>query len=155
MDIELTLIDATPLDDGWVEKPFATVSGFDHVWWQGNADGPVLFGAFTEHGNEVGRVQIRLDSGLGETYPTWDRPPGGATEIELFEVRQDLRGSGVGTAAVAQLLAELPRPLALYSRNDASDGFWRRCGWSEHLDADITDYNPDGARPMSLFVSPN
>jgi len=82
---------------------------------------------------------------------------GGATEVDLLEVRADLRGTGLrlGSKAVALIEEAFPGPYVALSLNTNTDGFWRRIGWREHDHADAAEARADGARlPAQLFAFP-
>lgn len=155
MNLTLTLLEGTRGPHEWVEKPFEPVPGFSNNWWTGSAKGPLVFCSFAhETYGEVARAQVRPASTVGEAYPTWDRPREGASEIDLFEVRIDLQGNGIGHDAVPVLLTQFPPPVIALSLDRSSERFWRSLGWAEHAQPDAADYHPEGPKPAALFVWP-
>lgn len=113
------------------------------------------------HG-EVARAELRLNSDVGVAYPTYAIPYGGATEILLLQVRDDLtsrslsgRGLRVGEASVARIRETMPGPFVALSRGPDTDGFWRRqIGWQEHDHADRPgQWEHDAMLPMQLFAA--
>jgi hypothetical protein len=138
------------------EKPFAVESGFNPAWWNtGLVKGPVAWCSARDLGvGEIARAQIKIRSFVGEAYPTRRIPRHGATEIDLIEVRVDLRGGGraIGRSFVAMIKAEFPGPYVALSLDEGSDGFWRRLGWVEHDHPDAADHRARGGGvPAVLF----
>jgi hypothetical protein len=80
-------------------------------------------------------AKVKPWSRAGVEYPTYSIPSDGATEIDLIEVRQDLRGTGhhYGCAAVNCLVEAFGTPAIAMSLDEDSDGFWRALGWQEHV----------------------
>lgn len=105
----------------------------DRFWWLDTAHTPAAWCRFTDGKVEVARAKVLFGSRFGAPYPTWVVPPTGATQIELLAVRDSLRGCGIGSAAVDLLATAFPSPLIAMSRDDRSDRFWSRLGWTEHL----------------------
>jgi hypothetical protein len=156
VDLTFSRLDVAPVSHEWTQKPFLDSPGFSSTWWVGGAKGPLVFCSFMmKPVGEVARAQVKPRSSTGEAYPSWTRPRLGSTEIDLLEVRTDLRGRGIGREAVARLLVELPLPFIVLSLNQQSDAFWRSLGWAEHTHADAADYHPEGPRPALLFVRPD
>src|SRR5690348_8826455 len=131
MILRLSRLEGAPLAGEWITKPFRQNPGFSGSWWLGDAKGPLVFCSLTtdDHG-EVARAQIKLRSTLGVAYPTYTRPPLGSTEIDLVEVRSDLRGRGLGHEVVDGLLVEFPPPHIACSLDERSNDFWRSLGWT-------------------------
>jgi hypothetical protein len=156
--LEMTLLDAAAQSDGWVQKPFGITDGFKSTWWVGSAKGPAVWCSVADAAlGEVARAQVKLRSFVGAAYPTRPLPAGGATEIDLLEVREDLRhgGLGIGRDVVAMIGAAFPGPYVALSLDATSDGFWRRLGWREHDHESAAAARADGARlPAVLFESP-
>lgn len=153
VDLRLSLLEGTPIFRDHVGKPFTHHPGFADSWWIGDAKAPVVFCSFTtELFGEVARAQLRPNSDMGMAYPTYRRPPAGATEIDLFEVRTDLQGHGIGREAVARVLEEFPGICIALSLNKRSDGFWQSLGWSGHTHEDAEEYHTEGPGPALLFV---
>lgn len=147
VNVILSLLEGTPLSEGVIARPFTPDPGFDDRWWLGIAKGDVVFCSLTTDAcGEVARAQIRLHSTLGAAYPTYTRPRHGSTEIDLLEVRTDLRGRGLGREAVDRLLVGFLPPYVALSLDNRSDDFWRSLGWTEHI-------HPHD-RGRSLFVQP-
>lgn len=147
VDLSLSRLEGEAIADGMTEKPFLPDPGFREHWWSGIAKGAVVFYTFTTPAwGEVARAQVRLQSTLGEAYPTFTQARLGSTEIELLEVRADLQGKGVGRAAVVALVTQFPPPCVALSLDPRSDEFWRSIGWTEHV-------HPDD-RGRALFVHP-
>ncbi|MCW2814889.1 MAG: hypothetical protein JWN84_2344 [Nocardioides sp.] len=156
MHIDLSVLKGTPLDPGWIRKPFVTTTGFRDSWWLEQAQQPLNFyiAHNAEHG-EVARVQVSLSTTSGDAYPTWTRPDNGGAEIDLLEVRSDLRGQSIGTATIERVQSALAVPLIAISLNAASDAFWRALGWTEHLHEDVeTDDDDRDDSASLLFASP-
>lgn len=154
VDLTLTFVEATARDHDWVTKPFVDTPGFDRFWWTGQCPGPVAFASFADGGRgEVARAHIKLESRTGLAYPTWDRPEGGAIEIDLIEVRVDARGDGVGGAAVAKLVETYGAPIIALAKNDDAEKFWRKqTGWVEHPRETDPDDGPHAPKGMPLFL---
>lgn len=148
MNLRLSILEGAPLSDNWTTKPFMQTRGFNDDWWVGTAKRPVVFCSFTtDHQGEVARAQIRPRSPLGAAYPTYTRSQRDSTEIDLLEVRADLRDQCFGHAVVDRLLAEFPPPCIAASLNGESARFWRSLGWAEHA-------HPN-ERGATLFVQPD
>ncbi|GAA1143126.1 hypothetical protein GCM10009630_46960 [Kribbella jejuensis] len=157
MHLEMTLIDSAAQSARWVQKPFGNTRGFNPNWWVGSAKSPAVWCSVTDAAmGEVARAQVKTRSLVGVAYPTRRVPVGGATEIHLLEVREDLRRGcrGIGRAVVAMLEEAFPGPLLALSLDATSDGFWRRLGWNEHDHEDAAGRRAEGARPpANLFES--
>jgi hypothetical protein len=137
-------------------KPFAATPGFNPVWWTyGDVRGPLAWCSVTDPDlGEIARAQIKLRSVVGEAYPTRPIPRGGATEIDLIEVRADLRGRGlgIGRSVLALIKEAFAGPYVALSLDEGSDGFWRRIGWAEHDHPDADEARACGAGvPAVLF----
>lgn len=116
---------------------------FNSSWWQhGSAKSPVSYGRFLDADEEVARVKVLPGAGEYSGYETWRCPRGGATEIELIEVRIDLRTSGhrYGQRAVEEIVRHFGEPVVAMSLDDNSDGFWRSLGWTAHVHPDADEY---------------
>lgn len=156
MNLELELLEPERLTDEWVTRPFAPDSRFNPSWWTGDAKGPLAFCAFSALPvGEVARAQVKLASDVGAAYPTYARPRLGSTEVDLFEVRPDLRGTGIGRTAVDLLLLTFEHPLVALSLNRRSDEFWRKIGWVAHHHVDAANYDPADRRTDLFFVQPH
>ncbi|MEN3268635.1 hypothetical protein [Pseudonocardia sp.] len=158
MHLEMTLLDAAAQSNRWVQKPFGITDGFNPTWWVGSAKGPAVWCSVADVAlGEVARAQVKPRSFVGAAYPTRPLPAGGATEIDLLEVREHLRrsGLGIGRDVVAMIEEAFPGPYVALSLDATSDGFWRRLGWSEHDHGDAADARADGAKLAAvLFESP-
>lgn len=158
MELELVPVGSAIAGD-YAAKPFVTHVGFNEYWWSGSfVEGPVEWYRVDDATlGEVARVELKLNSHFGDFYPTRPAlPPQGATCISLLEVRQDLRRgtANVGRRVVQELRNTVPGVMLAESKDDASDGFWRRIGWQEHLhreDCEVTDTAQP--RHCSLFSS--
>jgi hypothetical protein len=97
---------------------------------------------------EVGRAKILPGSRSYAGYETSLCPRGGATEIDLIEIRRDLRRSGrpYGARAVQAIAQTYGEPLIALSLDEMSDGFWRSLRWTAHN-------HPDGDQYRVLFAS--
>lgn len=156
--VAITATELAPISiaPGIVAKPFPTDPGFSASWWDGVAKGRVSFYSISGEGYaELARAQVKLGSDYGIAYPAWSRPSGGASEIELFEVRVDLRRTGLGTAATSALLRALSAPVIASSLNAETDRFWRSLGWEEYAHPEADEYHPEGPKPAVLFVRPD
>lgn len=154
----LRIAELTPesLGDEWIRKPFIDADGFSADWWMGLAVGPLrFFSFFDDLLGEVARAQVKVASDAGDRYPTRPHPELEATEIALLEVRDDLRwsGRGIGRSVVAALERIFVPPFIAVSRDVASDGFWRRLGWSEHVHEETEQLRSEGAELPSLLFS--
>lgn len=119
---------------------------FNPAWWdRGSAKSPVSYCQLLEVGEEVARAKILPRAGSYLDYPSWHSPPGGVTEVDLIEVRPDLRCTGLryGARAVEMIGVRYGRPMVAMSLDESSDGFWRRLGWLEHRRLD-----DEGARRL-------
>ncbi|HTW16626.1 MAG TPA: hypothetical protein VMF51_15920 [Nocardioides sp.] len=154
MTLTLTFVKALESEHACVSKPYLDLPGFRVGWWTGQCHGQVAFASFTdEFGVEVARAQIKLEALTGLAYPTWDRPEGGVTEIDLIEVRDTARGSGLGTEAVHLLVAAYGPPVIALAKNESAEAFWRQQpGWVEHLRETDSDDGPEAPKGMPLFV---
>lgn len=122
---------------------------FNPTWWRnGSAKSPVSYCQFMENGVEVGRAKILPESRSYTGYVTWTCPPAGATEIDLIEIRPDLRRSRrrYGSQVVEAIARRYGRPVIALSLDETSDGFWRSLRWAEHT-------LPDDDRAKTLFTS--
>ncbi len=97
-----------------------------------------------DKGEEVGRAKVLPSSQSYGGYATWACPAPGATEIDLIEVRADLRrlGRNYGRQAVQAY----GQPVIVMSLDETSDAFWRSIGWTAHT-------HPDGDPHRVLFTS--
>lgn len=122
---------------------------FNLDWWRGgSATSPVSFCRFVEGEEEVGRAKILPRAGIYAGYTTWSCPSGGTTEIDLIEIRPDLRRSGrhYGSRAVNAIGELYGHPVVAMSLDETSDLFWRSLGWVAHS-------HPDDGRYRTLFTS--
>src|SRR5690348_6502368 len=77
-----------------VASEYGRAPGFDPSWWHGSsAKSPVSWCRLRDGGVEVARAKVLHRSRSYSGYDTWTPPPAGATEIDLIEVREDLRRS--------------------------------------------------------------
>lgn len=147
MNLRLSVHDGFPITDEVTRRPFTHVRGFNDDWWLGTAKRPVVFCFFTtDDQGEVARAQIRPHSSLAAAYPDYTRSQRYSTEIDLLEVRADLRDHRFGHAAVDLLLAEFPSPCIAASL-EQSKRFWRSLGWAE--------FAHPNERGATLFVQPD
>lgn len=122
---------------------------FNPDWWRrASPCSPVSYCRFVVDGEEIGRAKILLGSGVYAGYDTWFCPSGGVTEIDLIEIRPDLRRSGrhYGREAVGAIGQTYGHPVVAMSLDETSDRFWRSLGWTAHT-------HPDGVRYRTLFTS--
>ena len=122
---------------------------FNGNWWHGGgAKSPVSYCHFMDAGEEVGRAKVLPRSYPYGGYTTWSCPQGGATEIDLIEIRHDFRQSDkrYGRRAVDAIAQAYGQPVIAMSLDGTSDGFWRALGWTPHR-------HPDGERFRILFSS--
>ncbi len=86
-------------------------------------------------------------------YTSWSCPQGGATEIDLIEVRVDLGKSDhrYGRRAVDLIAQHYGPPLVAMSLDETSDPFWRSLAWTAHTHPD--DNDPQYSRYRTLFTS--
>lgn len=122
---------------------------FNSTWWhRGSAKSPVSYCRFWDNGEEVGRAKILPGSHSYAGYTTWSCPPAGATEIDLIEIRPDLRRSDkrYGRQAVEIIGLTYGQPVIAMSLDETSDPFWRSIGWTSHT-------HPDGDGHRILFTS--
>lgn len=132
-----------------VYPDFDADARFHPTWWRdGSAKSPVTYCRFLDGGEEVGRAKILPGSAKYTGYITWSCPPGGVTEIDLIEIRPDLRRSSkrYGRQAVEAIAEQFGGPVAALSLDDTSDSFWRSLGWTAHT-------HPEGGRYRTLFTS--
>lgn len=128
---------------------FEADSRFNESWWHGgSAKSPVSFCSFLEDDQEIGRAKIIPGSRSYEGYTTWACPREGATEIDLIEIRPDLRRSDkhYGRKAVDAIGRVYGLPAIALSLNESSNGFWGSIGWIAHT-------NPESDRNQTLFSS--
>ena len=121
----------------------------DRTWWHGgSAKSPVSYCRMLDRGEEVGRAKVLPSSQSSVGYTTWACPAAGATEIDLIEVRADLRRSGnnYGRQAVQAIGHAYGQPVIAMSLDEASDAFWRSLRWTAHT-------HPDGDPYRVLFSS--
>lgn len=122
---------------------------FTPMWWHsGSSKSPMSYCRFLDNGEEVGRAKILPKSHSYGGYTTWSCPPAGVTEIDLIEIRPDLRRSEMryGRQAVEAIGRTYGRPVIAMSLDEASDAFWRSLEWTAHT-------HPDGDRYRILFTS--
>jgi hypothetical protein len=122
---------------------------FNPTWWRDpSAKSPVSYCRFMDGGEEVGRAKVLLGSGSYAGYTTWACPLGGVTEIDLIEIRPDLRRSikRYGRHAVEAIARHYGEPLVAMSLDQTSDIFWRSLGWTAHT-------QPEGECYRTLFTS--
>lgn len=122
---------------------------FNPAWWhRGGATSPVSYCRFLESGEEVGRAKVFPAAHSYRGYTTWNCPPRGATEIDLIEIRADLRRSHYrfGRQAVEGIGRAYGRPVIAMSLDETSDRFWEALGWTAHT-------HPDGFGYRTLYTS--
>ncbi|EGD41661.1 hypothetical protein NBCG_04032 [Nocardioidaceae bacterium Broad-1] len=127
---------------------------FDSSWWHaGSAKSPVSYCRFLDDGDEVARAKVLPRSGEYRGYTSWSCPQGGVTEIDLIEVRNDLRKTGqrYGTRAVDLIGQHFGRPIVAMSLDETSDPFWGSLAWTPHTHPD--DNDPQHSRYRTLFSS--
>lgn len=132
-----------------VHPRFVDDPRFKREWWhRGSAKSPVSFCRFLDDGEEVARAKILPGAGVYAGYTTWSCPAGGVTEIDLIEVRPDLRRSRkqLGRQAVDAIGRHYGHPVVAMSLDEESDLFWASIGWNAHT-------HPDGGRYRVLFTS--
>lgn len=116
---------------------------FNPSWWSwGSAKSPVSFCRFLDGDIEVARAKVLPGCGEYGGYTSWDCPRGGATEIDLIEVRVDLRSSDsrYGRQTVAEIAQHFGEPVVAMSLDETSDGFWQALGWTAHFHPDDDSY---------------
>lgn len=119
-----------------VVPSFGQDPGFNPSWWSSDgAKSPVVYCRFLDGDIEVARAKVLPGSGEYRGYTSWACPPGGATEIDLIEVRVDRRGGGrrYGSQAVTEIAQRFGEPVVAVSLDETSDRFWRALGWTAHL----------------------
>jgi hypothetical protein len=86
----------------------------------------------------LGRAKILPGSGEYLGYTSWSCPVGGVTEIDLIEIRIDLRRSihHYGRRAVEAIGLTFGQPIVAMSRDETSDPFWRSLRWTAHTHPD-------------------
>lgn len=137
-----------------VTPAFEQDARFDFSWWHaGSAKSPVSYCRFLDGDDEVARAKVLPGSGEYSGYTSWSCPHGGVTEIDLIEVRVDLRKSGqhYGRRAVDSIGQHYGLPMVAMSLDEASDEFWHSLGWASHAHPDDTD--PQYPRFRTLFSS--
>ena len=116
---------------------------FNSSWWsRGSAKSPVSYCRFLDGDEEVARAKVLPGCGEYRGYTSWACPPGGVTEIDLIEVRVDIRMTDrrYGRQAVAEIAHHYGQPVVAMSLDESSDGFWRSLGWTAHSHPDDDDY---------------
>ena len=116
---------------------------FNSSWWsRGSAKSPVSYCRLLDGGEEVARAKVLPGCGEYRGYASWACPAGGVTEIDLIEVRVDLRMShrGYGRQAVVEIAHHFGQPVIAMSLDETSDGFWRSLGWTAHFHSDVDGY---------------
>lgn len=134
---------------GPVFPRFQEDARFNRDWWSRySAKSPLSYCRFVVDGEEIGRAKILPESGFYTGYTTWSCPARGVTEIDLIEIRLDLRRSRshYGREAVAAIGRAYGYPVVAMSLDETSDRFWRSLGWTAHT-------HPDGDRYRTLFTS--
>lgn len=114
-----------------VSPDYVDDARFNPTWWhRGHAKSPVSYCRLLDGAEEVARAKVLPGSVDYSGYPTWTCPPADATEIELIEVRPDLRPSGLqyGTQAVRAIGRTYGQPVIAMSLDQTSDDFWRSLG---------------------------
>lgn len=112
---------------------------FDWNWWErDSAESPVSFCRFVDGEEEVGRAKVYRHTSpvVYGGYTSWRTPRDGVTEIDLFEIRPDLRGHGIGRRAVEAVARHYGDPVIAMSLDESSDLFWRSLGWTAHTHPD-------------------
>lgn len=153
MTFELEVVtESTIRKRGDVYPAFDQDLRFDPDWWhRGSVASPVSFCRFLDHGEEVGRAKILLEAGEYGGYTSWSCPAGGVTEIDLIEIRADLRRSAhrYGRRAVEAIGQVYGYPIVAMSLDETSERFWRSLGWTAHTDPDDDEYH----HSRTLFTS--
>lgn len=124
----------------------------DASWWcDDSAKSPVSYCRFLDADHEVARAKVLPKAGEYRGYTSWSCPHGGVTEIDLIEVRMDLRRSGhrYGRRAVQEICRQYGDPIVALSLDDASDAFWNALGWNAHTHPDDDEYH----KCRTLFTS--
>lgn len=132
-----------------VVPDFERDARFNSTWWRsGSAKSPVSYCRFLDDGQEIGRAKILPGSHSYAGYKSWSCPPAGVTEIDLIEIRPDLRRSEkrYGRQAVEVIGMTYGQPVIAMSLDETSDPFWRSLGWTTHT-------HPDGDGYRTLFTS--
>lgn len=132
-----------------VSPNFGNDKRFKQAWW--NPDGgksPVSYCRFIDDDEEVGRAKVIPRSRSYPGYTTWHPPTADLAEIELIEIRPDLRRShkGYGRHAVEAIRRKYGDPVIAMSLDETSDPFWERIGWTAHT-------HPDDDYARVLFSS--
>ncbi|MEV0271441.1 hypothetical protein AB0H43_21905 [Hamadaea sp. NPDC050747] len=118
---------------------FVKDTRFNTSWWcSGSAKSPVSYCRFLDGDVEVARAKVFPGAGEYRGYTSWACPVDGATEIDLIEVRFDLRRSDrrYGRQAVEEIAHRYGQPVVAMSLDETSDGFWRSLAWTAHLHPD-------------------
>lgn len=126
-----------------VIPPFERDPRFNSSWWsRGSAKSPVSYCRALDGDEEVARAKVLPGCGEYRGYTSWACPPGGATEIDLLEVRVDLRMSDrrYGRKTVAKIAHHYGEPVVAMSLDETSDSFWHSLGWNAHFHPDDDEY---------------
>ncbi|MCZ3390025.1 MAG: hypothetical protein LH645_13145 [Actinomycetia bacterium] len=137
-----------------VTPDFGQDPRFDFSWWhRGSAKSPVSYCRAVDDGEEVARAKVLPRSGHYRGYTSWTCPHAGVAEIDLIEVRDDLRKSGrrYGMRVVELIAQHYGQPVVAMSLNATSDPFWHSLGWTAHTHPD--DHDPEYSRYRTLFTS--
>ena len=113
--------------------PYQVVRGFNTSWWHrrdGRIDATIRdskeYLQFLVNGTEVGRAEV-IDCKLGADYDGIDKPIT-TKEITFFEIRDDVRRCGYGTAFAQCIITRYAGTPVIAFSEDA-DLFWSGIGW--------------------------
>ena len=113
-------------------KPYQVVRGFNTSWWHrraGRVDATIRdskeYLQFLVNGTEVGRAEV-VDCQLAADYDGIDTPIT-TKEITFFEIRDDVRRCGYGTA-FAQRIAVRYTGTPVIAFSEDADLFWAGIG---------------------------
>jgi len=148
--VDLAPREPLPVDSAVQHVPFPTDGDFVERWWRLNVTDfsrPGKWYSAMIDGHEMARVQLRIDSAIGASFPTAPRPPRGFLQIVYIEVANHHLGLGIGPAVIAAISAAHPHNLL--AAHSSADGFWaEKMRWEAHAHVD------GGRHPSLLFVSP-
>lgn len=128
--------------------PFSEVPGFTRAWWsEGRPPAGQHWLSFELDGLEIARAQVDPKSDdfekMGDLVSS-----GWVVKVCFFEVHENARGRGLGTAAVLAIQERYAGEL-LIALSVESPGFWAAVGWEEWRDPSAPDV------PSYRFFFPN